>query len=158
MSSLLDFVKKIYEYDHFENEVQLKKLKEAGEIAEGIKLLSHVADAKLLWHERLQGNSPLGVEWKTYNYEVLEQRLKNADSAFQKYLSTLQEMDMDKIISYKNIKGDPFSEPLKDILFHVANHGTHHRGQISTILRQNNISPEPLDYIAYVRKMEKEKL
>jgi uncharacterized damage-inducible protein DinB len=37
------------------------------------------------------------------------------------------------------------------MILHVVNHGTHHRGQITTILRQLGATPRNLDLIAYYR-------
>lgn len=54
--------------------------------------------------------------------------------------------------AYANSEGTPFETPLRDILTHVANHGTHHRAQIVLVLREAKIAPPPTDYIFYVRK------
>lgn len=39
----------------------------------------------------------------------------------------------------------------RDILLHLAPHGTYRQGQVSTRLRQNGQEPTPTDYIAYIR-------
>ncbi|NNG11293.1 MAG: damage-inducible protein DinB, partial [Arenibacter sp.] len=40
---------------------------------------------------------------------------------------------------------------ITDMLFHIINHSTHHRGQISVDLRNNAIEPPVLDYAFYKR-------
>jgi uncharacterized damage-inducible protein DinB len=54
-------------------------------------------------------------------------------------------------VEYENSEGRTFANDVKDILFHVVNHSTHHRGQIMMDLRASGITPEPLDYIFYKR-------
>ena len=64
----------------------------------------------------------------------------------------IEEENLDKLISYQNSSGKIFSNKLSDILLHLFNHGTHHRAQISLLLRQNNIVPPKTDYIFYKRE------
>jgi uncharacterized damage-inducible protein DinB len=47
------------------------------------------------------------------------------------YVSSL--VDVDTTLTYHNTKGQPFQRKLSSLLFHVFNHATHHRGQISAI-------------------------
>ena len=44
--------------------------------------------------------------------------------------------DLVSIVAYRNSRGERFEQSLHDVLDHVANHGTHHRGQIVLMLRQ----------------------
>jgi len=43
--------------------------------------------------------------------------------------------------------------PLWQILLHVVNHATHHRGQVSGFLRAMGHTPPPLDLIAFYRTL-----
>ena len=56
-----------------------------------------------------------------------------------------------RLIDYKGLAGQPFQTPLWQIVLHVVNHGTHHRGQVSGFLRAMGHTPPPLDLIAYYR-------
>lgn len=66
-------------------------------------------------------------------------------------LKIVNECKMDDLIFYKNSKGNQFNNSIQQILFHVVNHFTHHRGQIISDLRQNGIDPIITDYIFYKR-------
>ena len=57
----------------------------------------------------------------------------------------------EKRIDYENTEGRRYSNSLQDILFHIINHSTHHRAQISAIFRLNKLEPLPMDYIIYKR-------
>ena len=59
--------------------------------------------------------------------------------------------DFETRINYQTTAGRTFGNEVKDILFHMINHATHHRGQILANLKANDIEPEALDYIIYKR-------
>jgi len=70
------------------------------------------------------------------------------------YIDGLNADDFDKRIAFKNSQGLPFNDKLVDILAHVINHGTHHRGQIGQDLKIAGIANLPVtDYIFYVRNL-----
>ncbi len=50
-------------------------------------------------------------------------------------------------LSYRNSKDLPFTNPLWQIVGHVFNHGTHHRGQATTLLMQAGIDPGMTDFL-----------
>jgi uncharacterized damage-inducible protein DinB len=56
------------------------------------------------------------------------------------------------LIRYTNTKGQTFENSVRDILFHVANHTTHHRGQIVAAVRQVGGEPFASDFILFARE------
>lgn len=63
----------------------------------------------------------------------------------------LADSGWEREISYKTLAGVPYRTPIWQMILHVVNHGTHHRGQITTMLRQLGATPRNLDLIAYYR-------
>lgn len=57
----------------------------------------------------------------------------------------------DLAISYKAFDGTAYTNQLDDIIRHVVNHGTYHRGQVTTMLRQLGEKAISTDMIAYYR-------
>jgi uncharacterized damage-inducible protein DinB len=57
------------------------------------------------------------------------------------------------MVDYKDSKGNPYRQPLWQLILHVVNHGTHHRGQASGFLRALGHTPPVLDLVAYYRTM-----
>jgi uncharacterized damage-inducible protein DinB len=55
-------------------------------------------------------------------------------------------------VAYKDTQGNAFSRPLWQLILHVVNHGTHHRGQVSGFLRAMGQTPPSLDLTAYYRE------
>jgi uncharacterized damage-inducible protein DinB len=60
--------------------------------------------------------------------------------------------DPKTLISYRAFNGDPFTSSLEEILRHVVNHGTYHRGQVTTMLRQLGAETVSTDLIGYYRQ------
>jgi uncharacterized damage-inducible protein DinB len=50
-------------------------------------------------------------------------------------------------IRYRDMKGNKHKRPLGELLQHVFNHQTHHRGQVTTLLFQAGVDPEATDLL-----------
>ena len=59
---------------------------------------------------------------------------------------------LDEVFDYKNLKGEPFSSPLVQILDHLVFHGAYHRGQIAAQVRAEGGTPILTDYIQFTRR------
>jgi uncharacterized damage-inducible protein DinB len=55
-------------------------------------------------------------------------------------------------MEYQTLNFGAYSNPLWQSLQHLANHGTYHRGQISTLLRQLGTKPILTDLIHFYRQ------
>ena len=59
---------------------------------------------------------------------------------------------LEHVFAYQNFKGEPFKQPLYEMLLHLFNHQTYHRGQLVTMLRQAGIEVIPAtDFIIWSR-------
>ena len=81
--------------------------------------------------------------------EVLETDWPRVYSGWQEYLDGVA--DVAAPVSYQDLKGNAYTTPLWQIVLHVVNHATHHRGQAAGFLRTMGHAPPPLDLIFYYR-------
>ena len=55
-------------------------------------------------------------------------------------------------ITYRDFKGLEWRQPLWQIILHLVNHATHHRGQVSGFMRSLGRNPPGIDLVYYHRK------
>ncbi|MEC7754424.1 MAG: DinB family protein [Bacteroidota bacterium] len=113
------------------------------------KLTSHLANAQVIWLDRVQRQSSTVGVWDEYSQKETLELLERSSQDWLDFLYSAE--DLEKVIEYKNSKGQTYESRIEDILNHVVNHGTHHRAQVMLLLRQENIDPPSLDFIFYVR-------
>jgi len=65
--------------------------------------------------------------------EYIEKRVE-LDALIGTFSKELTPADFEKILSYKNIKGEPQERNVGGLVLHMFNHQTHHRGMISLYL------------------------
>ena len=154
---------RLYDYNSWANERVLESLQPIGqEVFTGHKqashgsirgILAHIAGAEWIWLERWKGSSPAGLlpESEFETVEIAAQRLRRIDRDLQEFTSRLTQEDLDGRRGYKTTEGKASSNVLSDMLLHVANHSSYHRGQITTLLRQLGAVPQSTDFILFIR-------
>jgi uncharacterized damage-inducible protein DinB len=116
--------------------------------------LAHIYGGEWVWHERLFGRSHPGLPPASDfpDLAAVKQKLEKKDAQFIEYISNLTPADLDRVIRYRNIWGEEMAPQLWQMLQHLANHGTYHRGQVTTLLRQLGAKPISTDLIAFYRE------
>jgi uncharacterized damage-inducible protein DinB len=114
-------------------------LRELGGSFGGVRgTLAHVMGGEWIWLERWKGVSPerLPDESEFANVVALRDRWTVIEDHRRLWLLELPEEDAAAIVRYRSTEGVPYEAPLWQLVQHVANHSTYHRGQVSTMLRQ----------------------
>jgi uncharacterized damage-inducible protein DinB len=57
------------------------------------------------------------------------------------FVDGLRDADLARVVEFKNTEGKPYRAPLGQLLQHVANHATHHRSEIATMVTMLSGSP-----------------
>jgi len=116
--------------------------------------LVHILGAQIVWVERLAGGAPAGLPSPEGYPDLASVRAKWAEiePRLHAYVSGLTQADLDRVLEYRNLKGVAFRDPIGHILQHLANHGSYHRGQITTLLRQLGATPVNTDMIGFYRE------
>ncbi len=114
----------------------------------------HIWDASSIWWQRLHMHEQIAVPSLSFHPTMndVANGLLLQNKQWVDWLDTIQEADLEKELVYKNRIGDQFRQQVKEILLHLFNHGTYHRGQLVTMLRQLGVEKIPqTDYIVYGR-------
>ncbi len=115
--------------------------------------LVHVFAADRIWLARVQGQQRSFRDPEDRDLTVLQTEWPALHERWKLWLRDFHDDDAMRVISYQDLKGRAYAQPVWQILLHVVNHGTHHRGQVSGFLRSMGHTPPPLDLMAYYRAL-----
>jgi uncharacterized damage-inducible protein DinB len=141
----------LIQYFHFTrwaNNLVVAALNDLERIDQAEYLLSHILNAHRIWNARVLGEQPEVLAFDSVGRSMWD----SVDQEnYHKTLQILGDLNPATMISYENSKGDAFETRVEDIFLHLANHSTHHRGQLVALMRKMGAKPPVTDYIAWVR-------
>lgn len=113
--------------------------------------LVHILGGEWIWLEHWQGRSPVALLPESGFPTLLSvrERWAEIERGLAAFVAGLNPSDLDRVVEYRNRKGNRFAYPLRSMLHHLVNHGTYHRGQVTTLIRQLGGQPRPTDYLRY---------
>jgi uncharacterized damage-inducible protein DinB len=114
--------------------------------------LEHLYGADWVWMERWQGRIPTGFPAKGTLATIAHFRAawSALDAEREAFLSALTPGRLAEPLAYRNLKGESFSLPLGDLLHHVSNHATYHRGQVMQLVRQLGGTATSTDFLYWL--------
>jgi uncharacterized damage-inducible protein DinB len=113
----------------------------------------HLYGAEWVWLERFHGRSPRAMPEDGRPVETLADLRAKWDPVQEELRVFVRALTSEKLsatISYSSFAGESFTRVLSDALVHLVNHGTYHRGQIVTLLRQLGKSAPSTDFLRYL--------
>jgi uncharacterized damage-inducible protein DinB len=116
--------------------------------------LAHIYGAEWIWLERFQGRSPAALpnvgDFK--DLASLRERWVEQEQRLLAFVRGLTQSDLDREMEYKTLKFGIYRNPLWQSMQHVVNHGSYHRGQVTTMLRQLGAQPILTDLMHFYRE------
>ena len=129
----------------------------------------HMLAAEWIWLKRWKGSSPRATVFDQGTGAMMNSALNNggvdpeglstlsdlrsfADSIEHERREFLRGLNEDRLcgrVEYTDMSGKAFSMPLAPLMQHVVNHGTYHRGQVTTLLRQAGAETVSLDMVYF---------
>jgi uncharacterized damage-inducible protein DinB len=115
----------------------------------------HTYSAEWVWYTRWQGESPtapipfdkfpdLGSLWTAW---------RELERSIRGFVDGLDDAALARVLDYRLMNGQPGRSAYWQMIQHVVNHGSYHRGQVTTMLRQLGAPPpKSTDLIAYYRE------
>ena len=144
------FFNQLFDYNFHYNKKLIETCLEMKTVPDEVtRLFSHILNAHHIWNARMLA-IPSEIEvWQIHNtVDWGELHYENQRNSFEIITNA---DNFAKRIDYESTEGQRYSNTLQDILFHIINHSTHHRAQISSVFRLNKLEPLPMDYIIYKR-------
>ncbi|MTI20541.1 hypothetical protein E1176_05875 [Fulvivirga sp. RKSG066] len=118
-----------------------------------LKLYSHVLSAQIIWLNRIKDipTSPFPL-WETYKLRELRSMTEESSRNWLELIENHPNETFEEMINYSNNEGKKFENTMREIITHVTNHSTYHRGQLAIHFRKKDITPPVIDHIVYVRE------
>jgi uncharacterized damage-inducible protein DinB len=117
--------------------------------------LVHLLSADSNWLKRWRGTSPTTMldPAEFPDVATLRTAWTAQEAQIRSFLASLDDNAVTRAIDYKTLDGKPFTSAFWEMLHHVVNHGTYHRGQVQTMLRQLGATPaRSVDAITFYRE------
>ena len=154
----------LYAYNHWANE---RLLTAASSLAAEVIMrdvavshgsiwgtLRHIVWGEWRWLARWQGRAPAGDSpLDCSDLAALTRRWHEFQVEQERFLAGLGTADFERPLSYENPPGTRWTYTLGQMLQHVVNHSTYHRGQVAAMLRQNGVAPPATDYLVFLDEL-----
>jgi uncharacterized damage-inducible protein DinB len=160
---MVEELRELYDFNRWANRLLLASAKELTPEQFGRDLgssfpsvqatLAHILGAESVWLDRWRGLSPSGIpaEFRSPDIESLQARWGVNDAEQVRFLDGLSDAKLRTPIRFRSFAGVDYETPLWVLMRHVVNHGTYHRGQVATLLRQLGATPPSTDLVLYYR-------
>jgi len=132
------------------NKKLLEKIRQLPEPAEGVKFFSHLINSQNKWLKRIEvyPEDPKMDWWEPlYEQDQLEEQWNKSLQAWIDFLESKTESELFEEKKFDGFDGAHWSCVLKDIALQLNYHSIHHRSQVQTIIRQQGLQPDFVDYI-----------
>jgi len=114
--------------------------------------LVHMYLADWGWYQLFQGISPTTTPTfdQFPDLDTLRAAWAVHETRMRAFLNSLGDDDVNRVIEFRRADGMTGSFPIGQMLQHVVNHGTYHRGQVTTMFRQLGVEPsDSMELIRY---------
>ena len=111
----------------------------------------HIMSSEWVWLQRWNGITPKAHLNKNDfpNLASVRERWDKVEAEMYTFIESQTEASLPSKITYSNFSGETFSVPLYQMLMHVANHETHHRGELAAMFALMNVPHPEEEVIQY---------
>lgn len=115
--------------------------------------LNHILVADRTWLERIEGTGPKPSSLDEIlhdDFAGLRTAREAEDERILRVLAAIPAERFESILSYRSMAGTPHELPFTQVLTHIFNHQTHHRGQAHTLLSQFGLDAPSIDFVYFL--------
>jgi uncharacterized damage-inducible protein DinB len=124
--------------------------------------LNHILVADVIWLKRFAAHP--AFTWQKEYLDQLEQPASLATILFDDFgslkqmrvaiddllidwITPLNLVDLEGVLNYKNMAGNPYCHELVSLVHHLFLHQIHHRGQVTTLMSQLDVDFGDTDFL-----------
>ncbi len=164
-----DYIKQVYDYTYWANKRYFAVAENlSDELLHKMQghswgdlhaMFVHVMSSEWVWYQRWHGTSPAGHLNKD-DFPTLasvKEQWDKVEADMRAYIEEQTEESLQAKITYSNFRGETFSVPLYQMLMHVANHETHHRGELAAMFALMDVPHPEEELIQYFLNLSGQK-
>lgn len=151
----IEHFRELLEFNDWANGLILDSLQKSARPSEpAVRAFAHLLLAEKVWLQRiLEGVDNTGFDfWSGKNVVFCELLYTENKKSLGQFIDALTEEKLEDITTYKNSRGEEYSNTIREVLTHVFFHSGHHRGQILTYIRAGGETPPYVDFIGFLRR------
>ncbi len=117
--------------------------------------LNHILVGDRAWMRRItgEGEAPNRLDDELHSTLAALRAARVAeDERICAFVEGLDEAGLERSVSYHSMTGRADARSVAELLGHLFNHHTHHRGQAHALLSAAGVEPPPLDMIYFLRE------
>lgn len=147
-----DWLERLLGHMEWANGRALEAVRGTGE-ERSLDLMAHVLATERVWMARIRTGDSSGLEiWPSLSVEECQRLMRRNLGTYRSFADSVSEEGLRRDVAYRNSSGTRFETPVGEILLHVSQHGSYHRGQIARELREAGEEPVNTDFIQFVRE------
>ncbi len=110
-----------------------------------MKTVLHMWDAESVWWQRMKLQDRLIIPSEIFkgNMKDAADGLLQQSKQWEEWIKNASDLAIDHVFQYQNSKREQFKQPIYQMVMHVFNHSTYHRGQLVNMLRQLGVEKIP---------------
>ena len=116
--------------------------------------IMHMMDAENIWWQRMLLVEKIERPSDRFQGSAVDalDMLATQNMAWKSWVERAGITELTRSFTYKSFRNEEFTQPVSDLLLHLFNHGTYHRGQWVNQLRELGVETLPAtDYIVFSR-------
>ena len=139
-----------FQFNDNANKNLLSKIKLLNDKKKSIKLFSHLINCQYKWMARIiQDPGYEKISWwePVYEFEKLEEEWDKSLDIWIRYIRKHTDEELSVEVIFTGFDNSRWAATPQDIALQLNYHSIHHRAQIQTLIRQQGIEPDFVDYI-----------
>jgi len=150
MMQMKNYLIDTFKYNDAANKKLLEKFSLLNEMEESVKLFSHLINCQYKWMARITQN-PMARDmswWEPlYDFGKLNEEWTKSLNLWISYITERTDEELSTEITFIGFDDAIWAATPQDIALQLNYHSIHHRAQIQTLIRQQGIEPDFVDYI-----------
>lgn len=143
-----DFFLEKFEFDFYATEMCIDQIEKQEDVVSDFvkKSISHIINVHHIWNARLIEKKPESELWDVLPIHFLTQLNRQNH---RETIDYIEKFELGEKVKYHSSEGVRLNKMDIDILYHILNHSSYHRGQIVLDLKRQNLLFPSFDFITF---------